>query len=269
MLLVSIKSKFVKNFSLPIIDTVIANPSTPMTLKGAWVAFKIAYCLFDDLYPTESQEFLKQVRGNIIDIGVELYNSKEFQQSLLITFETLLRTRDEKKRHLIKSIFLNQYMQSNNRNKVSLERLYRVIDEISIEALEHLKFIDEQILPMKLETAKKKLEEMNKENREHGDNWWLNRFLEDEHESKHIQNWLYMEFNPNSPKLKAKDPTLGSDKLVNSKWFAKEKAWSKSFHELSSELINLGIFRQVSAYDGLEYGFTEFGRQFLIYIKNI
>lgn len=263
----SLKGKIAKNVSLPIIDAVIANPLTPMPLKGAWVAFRIAYCLFDDLYPTESQKFLKQVRENIISIGIELYSSKEFQQSLTITFESLLRTRGKEKRDLIKKTFLNCYISEEDRQKVALERFYRIIEEISLEAVEHLNFIDREIIPMRIEEKQKEISKMDQSNfdKEHTKDWWLKTKIEGTSLSLYIDKWIHNAFN-------LKNQIVNIDFAVNkiklNHQIEGERNIRKRFSELSNELVSLGIFRSGSAIGGDVYTFTGFGYKFLEMIKS-
>lgn len=132
------KRAIVKNISIPILDSVIATSSLPAEFKGAWFAVKAAYLLFADLYPQESSDFISLVKIHLAEVEKELVESKQFQQSLALTLETLLRTRSERKRKIIVEIFLNGYISANERETAQIERLYRVTQEISLEAVEPL-----------------------------------------------------------------------------------------------------------------------------------
>jgi hypothetical protein len=202
------KTAIIKNIVIPFVDEVLGYAPTPPSVKGAWFACKVSYGLFTDLYPDEGKEFLIQVRKNALEIGDILISSKDFQQSLALTFETLLRTRESRKRDLIKAVYLNGYIPAEDRYKIALERFYRVGQEISLEALEYLKFIDETIIPLKEKWAREEVAKMSKEKRENDDEWWFKLNLQRKPDTEIIVQWIYEEFNPNSQRLKKDFPIL-------------------------------------------------------------
>jgi hypothetical protein len=266
------KQALTKNFAIPVIDEAIGlipESATKLQIRGAWLAAKVAYGLLSDLLPEESKEFAQKIHDNVLIIGKELVKSKEFQQSLVTSFETLLRTRDRRKREIIKTIYLNGYINNKDREQIVLERFYRVCQEISLDSLQHLLFTDKVVTPMKITAAHKKVEEMNKENREHDDDWWFNHFMNLEPDSQYITKWVYDEFDPNSKIVQERIPDVNTDKKKISDQGEKEGKQSKKFAEYASELISLGIFKQkIITYGGsIDYSFTDFGKDFLEYVK--
>lgn len=267
------KTAIVKNILIPFIDEVLGYTPAPPQLKGAWFACKVSYGLFTDLYPDEGKEFLENVRENAVQIGEVLISSKDFQQSLALTLETLLRTRDKRKRDLIRAIYLNGYIPIEDRQQMTLERFYKTSQEVSLEALEYLKFIDEVIIPLKEKWAKEEVAKMNKENRENDDEWWFKLNMQRKPDSEVIVHWIYEEFNPNSPKIKERFPGIEKDKSLTAKQFEEERKRLNLFAEISSELLSLGIFRQivtgglVGQGAGSAQTLTEFGHQFINFVR--
>lgn len=238
-------------------------------------ACKIAATSFFDLYPGEYKEFLELIRAKINQISGELFSSNEFQQSLALTFETLLRTREQKKRDLIRKIYLEGYLPAEERYKVNLERFYRIAQEISIEGLEYLKFINDEILPIKEKWARGEVKKMNKENREHNDDWWLRLTMRNKPDSEIIMQWIYNEYNPNSKKVQAGTPNVLKGKQLREKQFAEEEEKYNQYAEVASELISLGIFKTVVSGGLVGQGasssqtLTEFGQEFIKFVKGL
>lgn len=267
------KTAIVKNIIIPFIDEVLGYTAIPPQVKGAWFACKVSYGLFTDLYPNEGKEFLEQVRKNAIEIGDILISSKDFQQSLALTFETLLRTRERRKRDLIKEVYLNGYIPAEDRYKMTLERFYRIGQEISLEALEYLKFIDETIIPLKENWAREEVTKMSKENRENDDEWWFRLNLQRKPDTEIIVQWIYEEFNPNSPKVKKRFPNIEKDKALTAKQFDEERKRLNLLAEISNELLSLGIFRNlvtgglIGQGVGSSQTLSKFGQEFIKYVR--
>jgi len=241
-----------------------------VTMKAIWFPIKISYLTLCDIDPREGDEFKNKVVAIVKD-DPSLWDSIEFKQSLLSTLQILTETRENKKRKVINIIYFGGYIQSENRKSFELERLNRTAQAISLPALEHLKFISEEILPMKERLMREKVASMNKENRENDDEWWFQLNMKQEADSLVIGQWIAQEYNPNSPKLKAKDPRLGNNKEASKKYFEEEARVSEHFSEMASELSSLGIFRQRDVFGGiagnnLGYSLTKFGHSFIKYV---
>lgn len=260
-----VKRALVKNISIPIIDSVMA--SAPVELKGAWFAVRAAYGFYTDLYPQEGNKFMNDVKSHISQVNEQIISSKQFQQALALTLETLLKTRELQKRKIIMQLFLTGYITPEQRERVYIERFYRVCQEISLEALEHLIFIDKVILPMKYAAIQEKVRTEKSTERENSDEWWIDHYHRLEPDSSYIMKWVYNEFNPNSELVNARTPNILDNKDLTRDQFEKEKEQSRLFAEFASELLSLGIFRAISAYDGMAYSLTDFGKDFIRYAK--
>lgn len=261
---------FNKNILVPILDELvnsIPDPSVRLQVKGVWATLKFSYLLYADVLPNESAKFMKKIKKNINNIQGELMKSSEFQQSLLLTFETLLRTREEEKRKVIETVFLCGFIASLDRQKFYLERFYRVAQEISIAGLEHLNFISKTIFPLKEKIIREEVAKMNKQNRDNDDEWWYKLEYYRKPDSEVIQLWIHDEYDANSPKVKAYAPPENTNEWK--KWMNqigdKKRQIENNFAEITSELLSLGIFRSIATYNGNAYTLTAFGREFIEY----
>jgi len=270
-----ISKALAKNTFLEVLDEIRSNLPPDPYLRGSLFACKVAVASFFDLYPDESKEFWDQLKQHVPEINEALLSSEEFQQSLALTFETLLRTRQERKRALIKQIYLNGYVSTDNRYEANLERFYRIAQEISLEALEYLKFIADEILPRKEKWAKEEVAKM--EGKHEGSvEWWEKLTMRRKPDSEIIMRWIYEEFNPNSEIVKARIPNVLQDKSLSKEQFEKEREKENQYAEISSELLALGIFRTiVSGGGGFGDGasnaqtLTEFGHEFIRFVQTL
>lgn len=267
------ETAIIKNIVIPFIDEILSYVLIPPQVKGAWFACKVSYGLFTDLYPDEGKEFLEKVRSNAIQIGDTLISSKDFQQSLALTLEVLLRTREKKKRDLIKTIYLDGYISSENRQEMALERFYRIGQEISLEALEYLKFINETVLPIKEKWAREEVAKMNKGNQDNDDEWWFKLNLQRKPDTEIIVQYIYEKFNPNSAIVKEKFPGVETDKYLTAMQFEEEKKMLDLLAEISNELLSLGIFRNIinsgsfGGGAGSSQTLSKFGQEFIKYFR--
>lgn len=262
-----------KNTVLAIMDQLSPLAAFDPYVFGTFFACKVAIASFFDLYPEEAKPFWSEVRLGMDQLTGEPMSSEEFQQSLVITFETLLRTREKRKRELIKKIFINGYISDQDRHDFDLERFYRVAHEISVGGLEYLKFISDVIMPIKLKWATAEVAKMNG-NHEGSVEWWIKRTLQGESDSKVITKWIYQEYDPNSEAVKSTRLPNQDEKDFNAIAFEKERGKLDQYAEVASEFVSLGIFRERVEGGGMMGGgagaaqsMTEFGHKFMEFVK--
>jgi len=248
-------------------------PPNPYT-RGSLFFCKVAVWSFFDLYPDEGKEFWNLLKKHVPQLKEEILSSQEFQQSLAITFEALIRTREIKKRKLIQQIYLDGYVSAEDRHLINLERFYRVAQEISLESLEYLKFISEVIIPRKEKWAKEEVAKM-KGKHEGSVEWWEELTMRQKPDSEVIMHWIYEEFNPNSEIVKSRIPNISQDKNLSKAQFEEERKKQNQYAEISSELLSLGIFRVGVKDGGIGSGaskvefLTEFGYKFIDFVKTL
>ena len=115
-----------KNISIPFIGAAVASlAATNPGLLIAWMGISSTYLFLKEMDP-RADDFMKKVHKHMGGITEEIVKSTEFQQSLLVTFDALIRTRNEEKRSVIKNVYLTGYISSKNKQEFELERLYPV-----------------------------------------------------------------------------------------------------------------------------------------------
>lgn len=241
--------------------TVQGIPIEAQTLILAGVAtFSVAL----DLIADDITDLWDRLKGANPNLSKDLASSAEFQQSFIITLEALARTRNRNKRKLIKAIYLGEYIPSKTREKVALERFYRITQDISIDSIEHLKFIAEVIIPIKEKEAHEFVSSMNG-NHDNDDEWWYQRQLESIPESTIIDKWINDEYGTNGRKYKPETPKDKDEWKIWAKPISdKEHEIRNRILEIHTELESFGILRQRGDYNSGKQ-LTEFGRKFMRY----
>lgn len=245
------------------------HPEIPTFVQTMILAGVATFAVGLDIAKPDVTEMWKELDENTPGWKKDLADSPEFQQAFLLTLEAIARTRNQNKRRLIRLVFLNEYIPAEDRERISIERFYRAIQEISIEAMEHLLFIKKTILPRKKQMVLEEVAAMNKTNRAYDDEWWYRRNMDRMPESQVIEKWIYEEYNVNSPNIKRNKPPDHTPEWEE--WMHKhsdeEYSIRKQFGEFRSELLSLGIMIQRQDYDG-NYSLTEFGKHFLEYVNH-
>src|SRR5947207_822582 len=133
-----------------------------------------------------------------------LIMSTDFQQSLLITFDALIKARTEEKRCIIKSAYMNGYIPAEDREAFELERIYQVSHNISLDAVKYLRFLKKEIMPMYLADTQEQTEHQGIQ--EGGT-------VRAEPLSYSITKWIHINFNVAYLEREATQPypTLNSD----------------------------------------------------------
>ena len=156
-----ILKKLTETVAIPIIDAAVdlaipdSDPRKPF-FKAVWYSVKGSYGFLAAFMPEEAEDFMKQIGKHRDKIATELLRSKEFEQALIITFDTLIRTRSEKKRCIVRQVFFNGYIPSKKHSEFELERFYQTSQQITLKAVDYLRFIKKEIYPRKLASAKEK-----------------------------------------------------------------------------------------------------------------
>jgi len=142
--------------------------------------------------------------------------------------------------------------------------MQNTVAALSYDSILHLLFIEKEIIPIWHTRAKKEIPVRAKPNRE----WWFRRNLQREKISTAVQDYIYQNYNINSPKIKATAPDPNKDRKGWSEWSMVkgdvENEVSNRFLERASELITLGVCRNTN--EG-GYTFTEYGLRFLSFVK--
>ncbi len=207
------------NISIPFISLLVssipeADPQK-MAVSYAWLGISQTYLFLKAIDP-RADDFMEQVNKHVGVISETLVKSTEFQQSLLITFDALIRARNEEKRNIIKQIYLSGYVPAEDKKHFELERFYQTVQNLTLEA----------ILFIKATT------------RGTPDDWLLvlppyQQIPVDFFKKRYIEEFISADATEH-PSADALSADEGLFNLVN---FAGE--WR--YHEMGAELVSLGI----------------------------
>lgn len=266
--------KYGEDVVSPIIDHLIAlvplvtlNPAIIAGTAGVWVTLKVSYALYNNVFKDESEEFMANVRERVHDVGSELIGSELFQQSLLITFDTLLRVRSFEKRKIIQKVYLDGFIPADQREKFAMERLYRIAGEISLDVLQYLAFVKRDIYPLKERMVQEKLASFTAPDWRKKEKWWHDLEYYRMPISEVISRWEHLEYDSSSDKLSGDRPDSEKDREAWEIWMervgSRKREVEAQHAEYAAELVSLGIFRIRG--DG-HYAMTELGDNFLKYM---
>lgn len=130
-----------QNFLIPSIDSFVA-------LHPEWqIHWFLARGFLLSVFQFQQERinsFVEYLEENKKEFPTETIKTNDFQQAFVITLENYLKIRQEEKLKIIKNIFLG-YTKEVNKEKFELERFYTIVSQISIEGLEFLHFIEQNI----------------------------------------------------------------------------------------------------------------------------
>lgn len=244
---------------------------------GAWYSAIGLYGVYMQYNQDKLNEFIEFIRDNPNIFIQNIVKTDEFKEGFLITFQEFIKARGERKREIVKRIFLG-FTTASDKENFRLEKLYSTLANISLEAIFYLIFVRKDIHP----TAEKACELEVKKLKEREIPYWdeelcrinfkkqnpITVFIRKELDKKYgINNTeakkLYQHIQEPHEKINVMDKDM-----------KKEVA---KLAEISSELISLGIWRKEIKDQGLgtigggyiteEAEFTEFGLNFLNFIQ--
>jgi hypothetical protein len=144
--------QIVKDGALAVADEIVSHVPG---LGFAWGLSKALHGAGMKLRQQKALEWVEMVRDNPKVFTEALLEQESFQDGFIYALERYLAERNQDKRTVIRSIFLG-FANSEERARFELERLLNTTSIISVDAIDLLAYIDENILP-----------EMEAEYREH------------------------------------------------------------------------------------------------------
>lgn len=257
--------KLTETVAIPIIDAAVdlaipdSDPRKPM-FKAVLYSIKGSYGFLASFMPEEAEDFMKQVGEHREEIATQLLKSKEFQQALIITFDSLIRTRSEKKRRIVKQVFFKGYIPAKKHEEFELERFYSRSQEISMEAVAYLHFIKKEIMPSYIAYIEKENSLPSNVGKKTLTTW--NTPI-----STYIFDWISSNYDVNNTEVKKKYPNLPHDSIYGK---LKQELPNKiqELDEMAAEFLSLGIFSSTGSKlgGGFTYSFTSFGLRYLDYL---
>tara|TARA_B100000508_G_C11402036_1_gene248827 strand:- start:1 stop:678 length:678 start_codon:yes stop_codon:yes gene_type:complete len=219
--------QIVKDVALVAADEVV---SRVPGLGLAWGLSKALHGAGMKLRQQKALEWVEMVRDHPEVFIEDLLKQEDFQDGFNYALEKYLAERNQDKRDIIKKVFLG-FASSEERAQFELERLLNTTSIISLDAVNLLSYIDENILP-----------EMEREYREHKGNiiqrlsQKVEEQLGDEKGERHDTNQL-------------RDTVA---ELISLGIF---RSWTESYNTIGG------------GGSSLEYNLSIYGNNFLLYIK--
>lgn len=238
-----------------------------LVIKGLWFAIFSTIQVNGALFGRDEMEDLgREIQKKTIG-KEELFNSPEFQQSLLVTLENHSRTRDARKRKLMRQVFTEGYLSADSLHEFELERFHTTANRISIAAMQFLKIIDEKILPVKENDVRKKVKETQKLDFV-PDSYTYKDIWQKSPTSNYIRDWLKREYDPSDPRMIKNHPDI-KDKKSSMPYKEDLLREEMQINEYTSELISLGVFLPISAWNGIGFEISDFGKELIKYLRGI
>ncbi len=206
-----------------------------------------------------TEELLKFFEDNASTLfNKELLQDEHFVTGLGITYEKFVRQRLQEKRKLYKQIFLN-FAEQSNKEEFELERMYSVLESISIGAVRFISLLQEQAMPQQKEVLERSPYNRN-------DEYWagMPRMQKEHPISKFLKNYKDM------------NVSLGKNDLPE-----EVQQVLKFEDDYVAELVGLSILRYIPQEKietatrvgktefkfRMDYSFTVFGLEFIKYIE--
>lgn len=130
--------KILKKSALVIADQIASNIPA---LNIAWGLSKALLGAGMELRQQRALEWVEMVRSNPSIFIEEILKDEKFQDGFVFALEEYIRERDEKKRRLMKKIFLG-FAEEKDKERSELEKMYRVLGILNTDDLLVLKDIN-------------------------------------------------------------------------------------------------------------------------------
>jgi len=266
---------------LPMIGTAVAPliaASPSFTI--AWISIVGAYGVYLQYNRDKVENLVHFIQAEIDKFPKEIVESKEFQDGFLVFFDNWIKTRSESKQEIAKKMLLG-LASAEDKEAFELERYFYALSNISIEAIKHLKFIEDVISPIREESINERVNDLKLTDKSPSREWWIQHHEMDTPISRNIDDWIHDELSPNGSKAKDRwnyDAEKDENNILLQKIFDIEKRERSKIEELNTELVNIGVFRfkaygeKSGTFDGgggvvNQFYFTQFGKRFLVFLK--
>lgn len=230
------------------------------------------YCYFGARL-AYSQEELNDFTKYLISIQDSLgidYESKEFREGVLVQLEAYFKLRIEDKRLVAQEIF-TKFCGSPNKPEFPLERYNDTLEKISVQGLQYLVFLQNEILPLKAKAIEKEYEGGNyPPTPGKSKEWWIRHLQKTKPVSDYVSEWLKYVY-PQTVDVSV----VG----VGREGYRQEEVQIKAddLSDLAIEMEQLGIMRTMSPSGGLVwsgggsgggYALSPYGTKFIEFIRS-
>lgn len=130
--------KLIKKSALVMADQIA---SSIIGLNIAWGLSKVYYIAGMELRQERALEFVEMIRDNPDIFIKDILENQNFQDGFVYFFEKYIRERNEEKRQILKSIFL-EFSETKNKVTYPLERMVHVTAQLGGKDIRVLKDVD-------------------------------------------------------------------------------------------------------------------------------
>ncbi len=251
-----------------------------VTANPAWiVVFSVFFSVYAGL-ATYKQQRLNEVAKFIQDhpeqFRTEIIQSEEFKDGFVVFLADYLRSRIERKRQILKSIFM-EFTLSEDKEAFELERMNSCLERMSLQSMEFLAFLSKEIIPQLHEKILGQNEDAEHDYTDRSAEWWVNMSLMQESIWQPTHEWLNKRYDPQLPSVKSEYKVPPAEEWPKDKLeraTTRDKEERTKVNESILELVTLGIFdKRVSGGGtwgggaGSDYVLTLFGIRFLKFVN--
>ena len=220
-------------------------------------------------------EWVEFIRDNLGVFSQQLFENEQFQDCFVLLVEGYIKQRAQYKRKIFQQILLNiANISSEELEKFEVERMILVTNQISIDSLQVLAFIKNELVEKIEDDVQEQLRVFQDRDGVEGirlEDLTRSRIIV----SEYISKWLYKNYNINSEAVQEKygftSPNDFPAELRKEVSYA-EHLKSKELMNPLPELATLGILLRKNGTAtfggsvGSGYSLTEFGYKYLIYL---
>lgn len=247
------------------------------SIPGINIAYKLAKAYMGRGMKLRQQRVLvwvEFVRDNLGEFSKQLFDNEQFQDCFVLLTEGYVKERAERKRKLHQQFLLGvTKLSPEDLERYQLERMIAVTHQISIEALNVLSFIKNELL----EKVEKDIQEQLKvfQDREGVEGIRLEDITRSRIIiSEYISKWIYERYNSNSEAVKKQyGLTNDSPKEVRNEVVYKEHLKEVELTGPLPELANLGLLIKrdgtptLGGSVGSGYSISDFGYEYMVFLE--
>lgn len=263
---------------IPIIENIIA-PLIAVNQEWGfiWTCAISLYSLHLFYEQDKLNEVIEFIKDNPEKFTKNIILNKYFKSNFLKFLRDYLLQENKAKRKALKKILIGT-LDKNKKNKYEIDRLNSVLNQISLDAMVCLVWMDKIIIPIMDRDLIKEILKFEKQNDEREKKRIKEVSKMRQSISEYVGRWISENYNPNSKKVKEKYGYKEDWSKENKSEFSHER-WleeheiEKQKNQFWSEYVSLGIVNSVTKDEGIGggagtvYKLTSFGEEFIKYIK--
>lgn len=240
--------------------------------------FAIIYGFFPALMQLKQErinEISEFIQEHPKEFRTEIIQSEQFKDGFVVFLADYLRSRIERKRQILKSIFMG-FTLSEDKEAFELERMNSCLERMSLQSMEFLAFLSKEIIPQLYDKILGQNEDAQHDYTDRSAEWWVNMSLMQESIWQPTDEWLKKRYDPQLPSVKSEYKVPSAEEWPKDKLeraTTRDKEERTKVKESILELVTLGMLdKQVSGGTwgggaGSDYALSLFGIKFLKFVN--